>query len=101
MFCSITHGKAGPHDTKPGGKFSTVYIRQLLPRLARKARIEKRCLAHMLRHTHASELLGEGTNIGDISKQLGHSSIAMTARYLDHINPLRVIEVVRAREWTL
>jgi len=38
-------------------------------------------------------------DIGIISRQLGHSSTATTARYLDHIAPQVVIETMRAREW--
>ena len=54
---------------------------------------------HGLRHTHASELRAEGVDIGIISKQLGHRSIATTARYLDHIAPQQVIETMRTRVW--
>ena len=42
--------------TLAGGRLDTSYIRQLLPRLARKAGIEKRTHAHGLRHTYAAEL---------------------------------------------
>ena len=41
----------------------------------------------------------EGIDVGVISKQLGHVSIATTARYLDHLSPKTVVEAVRAREW--
>ncbi len=75
------------------------YVRVLLPRLARKADIEKRVHAHGLRHTHAAQLRAEGVDIGIISKQLGHRSIATTARYLDHIAPQQVIETIRQRTW--
>ena len=69
----------------------------LVPRLARKAGILKRVHAHGLRHTHAAELRSEGLDIGIISKQLGHSSIATTARYLDHIVPVAVIAAMQNR----
>jgi len=85
--------------TLDGGPISTAYVRAMLPRMARRAGIEKRVHAHGLRHTHASELRAEGTDIGIISKQLGHSSIATTARYLDHVAPQDVIDVMRKREW--
>ncbi len=54
---------------------------------------------HGFRHTHASELRSEGVDIGIISKQLGHRTIATTARYLDHIAPYAVIEALHSRRW--
>lgn len=85
--------------TLKGEAVSTAYVRQLLPRLARKAGIEKRVHAHGLRHTMAVELLQEGIDVGLISKQLGHSSIATTSIYLNHIAPRAVIEVMGKRTW--
>ena len=82
-----------------GDRMTNAYVRAMLPRLARKAGIEKRVHAHGLRHTHAAQLRAEGIDIGIISKQLGHSSIATTARYLDHIAPQQVIETIRQRNW--
>ncbi|MBC7771258.1 MAG: hypothetical protein H7210_02065 [Pyrinomonadaceae bacterium] len=46
---------------------------------------------------HAGQLRSEGVDIGIISKQLGHVSITTTARYLDHIAPLAVVEAMRKR----
>lgn len=77
------------------------YIRALMPRLARRAGIDKRVHAHGLRHTGASEMRAEGLDIGVISKQLGHSSISTTARYLDHVCPQAVIDAIRKRVWNL
>lgn len=67
------------------------------PRLA--GRVAKRVHAHGLRHTHAAQLRAEDVEIGLISRQLGHRSIATTARYLDPIAPLDVINAMRRREW--
>ena len=75
------------------------YIRVLFPRLGRQAGIAKRVHAHGFRHTHAAELRSEGVDIGIISKQLGHRTIATTARYLDHIAPYAVIEALHGRTW--
>ena len=75
------------------------YIRVLFPRLAAKAGIEKRFHTHALRHTHAAQLRAEHVDIGIISKQLGHQSIATTAHYLDHIAPWSVVDAMREREW--
>ena len=85
--------------TCTGGRMGDAYIRVLLPRLGRQAGIEKRVHAHGFRHTHAAQLRSEGVDIGIISKQLGHRSIATTARYLDHIAPQQVIEAMRKRVW--
>lgn len=82
-----------------GGRLTTAYVRRLLPRLARLAGVAKRVHAHGLRHTHAAELRGEGVDIGIISKQLGHVSLATTIRYLDHIAPTAVVEAVSGRIW--
>ncbi len=83
--------------TLAGQPVKTAYARGLVKRLARKAGVDKRVHPHALRHTHASELRQEGVDIGVISKQLGHSSIATTIRYLDHICPQMVVDAMKAR----
>lgn len=40
------------------------------------------CTSHIGRHTHATLLLQEGTNIVDISARLGHSDTNTTMQYL-------------------
>jgi len=85
---------------RDGRPLAASYIRVLVPRLARRAGIAKRVHAHGLRHTHAAELRAEGIDIGIISKQLGHRSIATTARYLDHIAPYAVVEAMQNRAWS-
>ena len=74
------------------------YVRSLLPRLAKKAGIEKRVHAHGLRHTHAFELANEGTPLHLIQAQLGHSSVATTDKYIRHLNPTAVVDAVKQRE---
>lgn len=85
--------------TVHGTRLTEAYVRRLLPLLARRAGIVKRVHAHGLRHTHAAELRAEGFDIGIIFKQLGHATIATTARYLDHIAPWAVVEAVGGRVW--
>lgn len=87
--------------TLAGAVMKTAYVRRLLPRLAGKAGIEKRVHAHGLRHTHAAQLAAEGIPINVISRQLGHSNIGTTSRYLDHIAPQQVLKVMRLRNWNL
>jgi len=81
--------------TLDGGPMQDSYMRNMLPRLARRAGISKRVHAHGLRHSGACEMRRAGVDIGIISKALGHASIATTARYLDHIEPTLVIDAMR------
>ena len=92
-------GRAPLLCTLRGERVKTAYVRALLPRLARRAGIEKRVHAHGLRHTHASELAREGLPMNLVQVQLGHSSLATTTRYLAHLAPAEVIAAMRQREW--
>ncbi|HWY91087.1 MAG TPA: site-specific integrase [Solirubrobacteraceae bacterium] len=94
VFCTITTGNLG----RPLG---AAYWREAIKRLGVKAGIEKRVHSHGLRHTHAVELMREGVPVLVISRQLGHSSLAVTQRYLDHLEPGEVIAAMQAREWPL
>ena len=85
--------------TLAGEPLKTPYIRQLMPRLARRAGIEKRCHAHGLRHSFAAGLMAEGVPVNVISAALGHASVATTATYLGHIQPQEVIDTLRSRSW--
>ena len=87
--------------TKPGTPLSPVYVRTMLPRLARKAGIDKRVHAHGLRHTHAAELASEGVPMNAIQAQLGHSSLATTDRYIRHIAPQELIKAMQGRGWRM
>ena len=58
------------------------YLRHLLPRLARRAGLERRVHPHGLRHTHAADLALAGVPVLAIQQQLGHCSLATTANYL-------------------
>ncbi len=95
------NGRRRVFCTLQGKPVQPQYVRELLRRLTGKAGVEKRVHAHGLRHTHASELRSEGHDIGIISKQLGHASVATTSRYLDHINPQAVVDAIQGREWSL
>ena len=50
---------------------------------------------------HKSELMTEGVPIPRIQQQLGHASLATTDRYLRHLTPKDVVEVMQRREWTV
>jgi site-specific recombinase XerD len=85
--------------TLGGKRVQSAYVRALLPRLAARAGIAKRVHAHGLRHTHAAELMREGVPLNLIQRQLGHSTIAVTSRYLQHVTPQELVEAMQRRAW--
>jgi integrase/recombinase XerD len=74
LFCTLS-----------GDPVSDDYVRNLLRRLAVKAGVEKRVHPHGLRHSYAVSLRKARMDVAAISKLLGHSSVAVTACYLDHL----------------
>jgi site-specific recombinase XerD len=95
LFCSITKGQPFGRPLYPQS------VRQAVNRLAERAGIEKRVHPHGLRHAHAAELAAEGVPVNVVQRQLGHASLAVTSRYLDHIAPADLIERMHARGWSL
>lgn len=85
--------------TLRGGSIDQSYIRHLLPRLASRAGIEKRVHAHALRHAFSVELEAEGAPLTTIRDLLGHSSVAVTDRYLRRIGASDAIDFARQRDW--
>ena len=92
VFCTITQPNVGL-------PLAAAYWRKAITRLGRQAGIEKRVHSHGLRHTHAVELMREGIPSLVISRQLGHSSLAITEHYMNHLEPQEVVETMQAREW--
>ncbi len=90
VFCQIRHGREG----KP---VQPAYVRQMLPRLARKAGIEKRVHAHGLRHGVALYLSRrEGVTLKQIQVQLGHARPSTTDVYLRQLaGPAELVEMFR------
>ena len=86
--------------TLNGGPMSQQYVRAMLRRAADSAGIERRVVPHQMRHTHAAELVSEGVSMPVIRDQLGHSSLAVTDRYLRDIAPGEVIAAMQRRQWT-
>lgn len=92
------HAKGSPllFVTLAGGQVSPHYAWEMVGRYARKAGIENHVHPHMLRHTYATELLGEKFNIREVQKLLRHSDIRTTAIYLE-IRDEQLREKVRRR----
>ena len=98
VFATITDGAGG---LRKGSPLHGQYVREMVKRMAARAGIDKRVTPHTLRHTHAAELMAEGVPVNVIQQQLGHSNLATTSLYLDHIAPAERVARLRGREWSI
>jgi integrase/recombinase XerD len=76
-------------DTKP---MDTATIQRIFHTAKNKANIKKPASIHSLRHSFATHLLEDGTNLLYIQKFLGHSHISTTCRYL-HLVRASILKV--------
>jgi integrase/recombinase XerD len=82
-----------------GRELSTSYLRKLSARHGKKAGLNKRCHMHSHRHSGAVMLAEAGVPINVIRRQLGHSSLSVTQRYIDHLSGNDVVRAVREVQW--
>jgi site-specific recombinase XerD len=88
LFCSL---RGRPMDQS--------YVRHMLPRLARKAGIERRVHAHGLRHAFAVDMVRSGAPLYVVRDALGHSSVATTQVYLSRVGAHEAVDAMRGRDW--
>ncbi|MEM9895309.1 MAG: tyrosine-type recombinase/integrase [Bacteroidota bacterium] len=77
-----------------GGQYSATSVRKVLQRSVKKANIHKTVRPHTLRHSFATHLLENGTNLRYIQILLGHTSTKTTEIYT-HVTS-KVIEDVKS-----
>ncbi len=80
--------------SKWGKKLSTTRIWQIVKERARLAGIDSRVYPHLLRHSFATHLLGNGADLRVIQELLGHADIATTQIYT-HVDQKHLRDVHR------
>lgn len=77
---------------KFGSRISTRAIEQNLAKRAKETGVRGGSISpHKLRHSFATELLGNGANLREVQEMLGHSSLASTQVYT-HIDYAKLLE---------
>lgn len=97
-----TYGAGRPHlfvcvrGAQRGDPLTRRGVYKMVRRRAEKAGIDRPVWPHMLRHSYATELLGEGFNIREVQKLMRHSDIRTTAIYLE-VRDEQLREKIRGR----
>ena len=77
-----------------GGKLTTARIWQIVKKHAQHSGLEKNIYPHLLRHSFATHLLGNGADLRIIQEMLGHADISTTQIYT-HVDQQRLKAVHR------
>ena len=75
------HSKKYLFEGQNGGKYSATSVANILKKAAKKIGISKTVTPHMLRHSFATHLLEQGTDLRYIQELLGHESSKTTEIY--------------------
>ncbi|MBI5808932.1 MAG: site-specific integrase [Ignavibacteriales bacterium] len=79
-------------EGQKGEQYSTRSIQQIFNNAVKKVGIKKKVTVHSLRHSFASHLLDNGTDIRFIQELIGHKHLSTTQIYT-HINPASVKKI--------
>jgi integrase/recombinase XerD len=85
------HPSSALFRSRKGGGFSPNTMQMLFKRMYRAAGLDH-ASSHSGRRTFATSLIERGVDIKAVSSLMGHSTVAMTARYVDD-NPVRLRRV--------
>ena len=79
-YCAISQEEE-LFPSQRGGKLTTATIQAIVDQSAKKSGVTKEVYPHLLRHSFATHLLENGTDLRIIQKILGHSDIKTTQIY--------------------
>lgn len=74
-----------------GGRLTARSVERMVRKYMRDADINKRVTPHVLRHTFATHLLGQGADLRGIQELLGHASLSTTQKYT-HVSVDQLME---------
>lgn len=79
-YCNLLQGNV-LFPSNRGGKLTTATIQAVVEQSAERAGVKKEVYPHLLRHSFATHLLEQGTDLRVIQKLLGHADIKTTQIY--------------------
>jgi site-specific recombinase XerD len=89
LFIQLSRNAA---KNKEGARLTPRSIERIVKHYAIKAGISRKVTPHVLRHSFATDLLGNGADIRSVQKMLGHANIATTQIYT-HVTDKQLREV--------